>query len=156
MMLLVCARKPFVKLQPPRLQEYLPHAFRWNAIVFHKTSSSLRRRKHLRTRRLRVAQSAGSAGPLSSLPRYSMCSRCSFGSLKVFGIKNWCYTWGKPVIKVGCCMMGTRRVHSQDRKSISEFSSYSTTLLPPSIRSLCSTTDSVLSYMKTSIEIQRW
>lgn len=48
-------------------------------------------------------------------------------------------------------MMGTRRGHPQDGKSISEFSSYSTTFLPPFNRSLCSTTDSVLSYMKTNI-----
>lgn len=72
-MLLVCAGKPFVKLQPPRLQEHLPNVFRWNAIVFRKTSSSLRRKKHLRTRRLRAAQSAGSAGAFSSLPRHCAC-----------------------------------------------------------------------------------
>lgn len=143
-MLLVCARKPFVKLQPPRLQEHLPNAFGWNAIVFRKTSSSLRRRKHLRTQQTVCCTECGERRPflftLETLYVLAMlipfCEGLWNQELMLHGreaswLRRAAVWWGLAVVT-----LRTERASLNFRH-----------ILPPSNRSLCSMTDSFLSFI---------
>lgn len=101
--------------------------------------------------RLLAAQSAGAQAHSLHSPD-TLCTRNAHSVLwRSLESRTDATLEGSQFIKEGCCVMGTRCGHPQNGKSIAEFSSYFTTLPPPSNRSLCSMTDSFLSYMKTNI-----